>query len=176
MPYCSCVIQDEESLSPTRVVGSRLTQLRKARDGMTQEELAAKMRRVGIDWERITVAKLENGSRALLKLDEFMALCVVLEICPVDLLVPANMPDNDTYYVTPKIHADAGNAREWIRGEDYLYGAERLPSQGSKFNFVSVFPVYDIVRWMPKDRAERVTRRYLEEEERQERGEEESQQ
>jgi transcriptional regulator with XRE-family HTH domain len=165
--------QIEGPLSPTRVVGSRLTQLRKARDGMTQEELAAKMRRVGIDWERITVAKLESGHRALLKLDEFLALCVVLEICPVDLLVPATMT-GERYNVTPKIHATADNAREWIRGEDYLWGAEDLKSTGSKYNFVGVFPVYDVIRWMPKDRAERITRRYLDEEERQERGEDQS--
>ena len=111
-----------------------------------------------------TLARLVNeyptlsGTRSFLKLDEFMALCVVLEIAPIDLLVPATVADNESYNVTPKISALAGNVREWIAGEAPLWGSEDL---GPDSPFVGVFPVYDVVRWMPKDRAERVTRRWL---------------
>ena len=59
------------------------------------------MQDLGIDWERMVVAKLESGRRGSMRVDELLGLCVVLEIAPVDLLVPANLDDDQPYRVVP---------------------------------------------------------------------------
>src|SRR5512133_1077734 len=104
-------------MDPTRIIGDRVAEVRNAL-GMTQEALAEAMRSVGIDWGRVVVAKLEKGIRPFVKVDEFLALCVVLEISPVDLLVPISLGVYQPYQVAPKVAAAADNVREWVRGED----------------------------------------------------------
>jgi hypothetical protein len=117
---------------------------------------------VGIEWERVIVAKLETGRRPFVKVDELLALCLVLDITPVDLLVPANLTKDRPYQVAPRADAEAGNVREWIRGEDLLLTAS-IQHPGDPFE--SPATALDPIRWMPKDRAERVARRYFEEKE-----------
>lgn len=64
---------------------------------ITQEGLAEALQAVGLDWERITVAKLESGRRPFVRVDELLALCLVLEIAPVDLLVPKDLHEDQPY-------------------------------------------------------------------------------
>jgi len=109
---------------PTRIIGDRVAKVRDARR-MTQEALAQAMRDVGIDWGRVVVAKLEKGIRPFVKVDELLALCVVLEISPVDLLVPLDLGEYQPYRVARDVAATAGNVREWVRGEDLLIAAPK---------------------------------------------------
>lgn len=142
-------------MDPTRIIGDRVAEVRDARH-MTQEALAQAMQDVGIDWGRVVVAKLEKGIRPFVKVDEFLALCVVLEISPVDLLVPIDLGEYQTYRVAPKVAATAGNVRGWVRGEDLLIAAPKPEP-----------PIYkpvtllNSIRWMPADRANRVAERYF---------------
>jgi len=142
-------------IDPTRLIGERVAEVRGAQ-GMTQEALAEAMRGVGIDWGRVVVAKLEKGIRPFVKVDEFLALCVVLEISPVDLLVPIYLGVYQPYQVAPKVAAAADNVREWVRGEDLLIAAPKPEP-----------PIYkpvtllNPIRWMPADRANRVAERYF---------------
>jgi transcriptional regulator with XRE-family HTH domain len=159
--YCS--VMEQEPLNPTRLVGAQVAKVRKSR-GMTQESLAEAMQEVGIDFERVVVAKLEKGLRPFVKLDEFLALCLVLEISPVDLLVPADMTDQ-TYRITPLVTAVAENAREWVRGESLIYAG----LHGPESPFVSPVGGRDITtftHWMPEERKRRVLQRWLDMEER----------
>ena len=75
--------------TPTRLIGSTVAAIRRYR-GMTQGQLAEAMQELGIPWQRIVVAKLEAGSRGFLRVDELLALCLVLEISPTDILVPGS--------------------------------------------------------------------------------------
>lgn len=146
-----------EPLDPTRLIGERVAKIRKAR-GMTQDDLAEAMQAVGIGWERIVIAKLETGRRSFVKVDELLALCLVLDIAPVDLLVPTDLTDQP-YQVAPRADAEAGNVREWIRGEDLLLSAStHRPGEP----FTQPASALDAIRWMPTDRADRVARRYFE--------------
>jgi transcriptional regulator with XRE-family HTH domain len=149
-----------EPLDPTRLIGEQVAKIRKAR-GMTQDGLAEAMQAVGIGWERVVIAKLEKGRRPFVKVDELLSLCLVLDITPVDLLIPRDLTDQP-YRVTPTATAEAGNVREWVRGEDLLLTAS-IQHQGEPFTQPAT--VLDPIRWMPKDRAERVARRYFEESE-----------
>jgi transcriptional regulator with XRE-family HTH domain len=140
-------------MDPTRIIGDRVAEVRDARR-MTQEALAQAMRDVGIDWGRVVVAKLEKGIRPFVKVDEFLALCVVLEICPVDLLVPIDLGEYQPYRVAPNVAAAAGNVREWVRGENLLIAAPK-PS------IYKPVTLLNSIRWMSADRANRVAERYF---------------
>jgi transcriptional regulator with XRE-family HTH domain len=142
-------------MDPTRIIGDRVAEVRDAR-GMTQEALAQAMRNVGIDWGRVVVAKLEKGIRPFVKVDEFLALCVVLEISPVDLLVPIDLGEYQPYRVAPDVAAAAGNVREWVRGEDLLIAASKPKPPIHK-----PATLINSIRWMPDDRASQVAERYF---------------
>jgi transcriptional regulator with XRE-family HTH domain len=146
-------------VSPIPLIAERVAAIRRYR-GMTQEQLAEAMRALGISWQRITLAKLESGKRSYLTVDELLALCVVLEISPVDLLVPRELKD-ESYLVTPSRTARAANVREWARGEEPLLIHEHPQPvrETGKFRFVEPGTWSDPTGWMPADRAQRVTER-----------------
>jgi DNA-binding Xre family transcriptional regulator len=125
--------------------------------GFTQETLAEAMQELGIDWERIVVAKLESGRRGFIRVDELLGLCVILEISPTDLLVPRELKDDQPYLVTPHRDALAGNVREWVRGEDLLFVHELPVPEGP---FAAPAQIIDPTPWMPGERAARVSGRY----------------
>ena len=83
------------------------------------------MHAAGVDWQRMVVAKLENGWRQDVSVAELLALARVLQVSPVHLIVP---PDADTYQVTAGTRDTAGTtvpadlARDWIGGRAVLPG------------------------------------------------------
>jgi transcriptional regulator with XRE-family HTH domain len=158
-----------EPLDPTRVIAERVAAIRRYR-GLTQEALAEAMQDLGIDWERIVVAKLESGRRGFVRVDELLGLCIALEIAPVDLLVPANLDDDQPYRITPNRTARAVNVREFVRGEELLFAfpyPEPEQDPDSLWADPVGLTVVDAIQWMPADRGERVDRHYrdIEEEE-----------
>jgi transcriptional regulator with XRE-family HTH domain len=155
-----------DPLDPQAVIGDRVGKIREAR-GMTRDKLAATLQDLGIDWSRLTVNRLEIGRREGVTVRELLALCLALEVSPVDLLVPAHLTDQ-AYRVAPRAIADAGNVREWIRGEELLtVDRTTIGSDGTEDPFTQPAAVLlDAIRWMPADRAQRVGRRYFEEEDR----------
>lgn len=163
--YSSCVeqthvvkarVQQTEPVNPTQLIGERVAALRRYR-GWTQQDLANALQAVGIDVERIVIAKLEGGRRSFVKVDELLALCVVLEISPTDMLVPRDLHDDRYYRVVPKGTAQVANTREWVRGEDLLFVFHDLSPDAT---FADPAKVSDPTEWMPADRAERVAERY----------------
>ena len=134
---------------------------------MTQEDLARSMQGIGIAWQRVVVAKLESGRRSYLTVEELLGLCIVLEISPVDLLVPKDLNADTPYRIVPNATARAVDAREFVRGEGILPIAPypepvREPAGDGKQIFASPvgFTFVDPIQWMPPDRAERVADRY----------------
>lgn len=85
---------------------------------MSAQQLAEKMSAVGIGWDRSIVANLENGRRATVSVEEFLALAYVLDVAPVYLLLPV---DDETahYAYTPNRTAEVWRVREWVRGHPY---------------------------------------------------------
>lgn len=60
----------------------------RARLGLTQEDLAARMRWLGHEaWSRATVSEVERSGRSV-TLDEFLSLGMALDAQPLDLLDP----------------------------------------------------------------------------------------
>jgi transcriptional regulator with XRE-family HTH domain len=152
-----------EPVEPTRLIGERVAAIRRYK-GMTQEALANALQAVGINIERIVIAKLESGRRSFVKVDELLALCVVLEISVVDLLVPKDLDNTQSYRIVPNATAGAGYVREFVRGEDVLAIAPYPPPPANpEVPFASPGTVIDPLQWMPFDRAQRIARRYNEE-------------
>nr|WTB31078.1 helix-turn-helix domain-containing protein [Streptomyces sp. NBC_00830] len=112
-----------EALTPTATVAKRVREVR-TRRGWTAEDLAKKLAEQGIKWERSTVAKLENGNRQNISLAEWLALAEVLNVAPVHLLIPTDTAANELYQVTPERAVPVAQARQWVRGHDYLDGAD----------------------------------------------------
>jgi transcriptional regulator with XRE-family HTH domain len=131
--------------------------------GWTQEDLAERMREQGIDWQRVVVAKLESGRRSYLTVEELLALCLILEISPTDMLVPRDLDKDRPYLVAPKAEARSVDAREWVRGEETLFWRPYpQPPVDPESLFASpTGKISDPISWMPPDRAERVARRYV---------------
>ncbi|WP_158289940.1 helix-turn-helix domain-containing protein [Micromonospora sp. S4605] len=107
---------------PTAVIAQQVRALRK-RDGLTAEQLAARMREQGVPFDKTVVANLETGRRRFVTVQELFALAEVFDVFPVHLLVPPDSPDDDSYQVTPDGPVSTlHRVRQWIRGQSPLRG------------------------------------------------------
>jgi transcriptional regulator with XRE-family HTH domain len=78
------------------------------------------MTRLGVPWDRSTVAKLETGRRGAVSVPELFALAAALEVTPAALLVDLDAPE---YAITPGLVVTPVDALVW------LWGYGRLPGQ-----------------------------------------------
>lgn len=69
----------------TRHVVEAMWLSRKSR-GWSGDRLATEMRKRGAQWTRTTVAKLENGHRANISIEELVLLAELLGVSPTQLL------------------------------------------------------------------------------------------
>ncbi len=131
----------ERDWYPTKAIAKRVRVTRDAR-GWTAQKLADELAAQGVPWTRSTVAKLENGNRPTVSVDEWLALAAVLDISPLHLLVPPlpsplapedgegsrspddpNSPnDNAPYRVTTKFTVPCWRVRQFVRGTRHLPG------------------------------------------------------
>ena len=149
-----------EPVDPTRIIGERVAAIRRYL-GWTQEDLAEQMRGAGITWQRVVVAKLESGVRSFVTVEEMLGLCVVLQISPVDLLVPRDLDPHRPYRIVPNATAGAVWVREFIRGEGVLAISEYPEPEADRESlFASPGTVINPMQWMSPDRAQRVAGRY----------------
>lgn len=122
---------------PDQVIGHRVRQLR-GRKSWTAQQLADAMKAVGLsEWSRVAVTKLENWPkyRRSVSVEELLALAYVLDVAPVNLVVPVDAgADNelDLYQVTPDDAFSSWAIREWIRGR------KPLPGQNERTYFAEV--------------------------------------
>jgi len=70
--------------TPEEVVSEALKRCREARR-MSQQDVANRMSRLGLNWAHTTCSLLERGKRGL-SVNEFVALALVLEVRPSALL------------------------------------------------------------------------------------------
>lgn len=122
----------EEMENPMTLLSTVAQQVRTARRrrGWTAAELGAAMTRVGVQWDRFAVTKLENGKRKTLTLTELAALARVLEIPPVLLLFPLGHAEQ--VEVLPGQIVGTWAGLKWFTGEapfptDTLDGAGEHP-------------------------------------------------
>jgi transcriptional regulator with XRE-family HTH domain len=107
----------DEGAAQTRLIMKAIPARRKAL-GWSAEGLAAEMNAAGVPWNANIVANLELGRRKSLRVHELLTLAYVLDVPPIELLVP---PGN-RYPATPRITVTSAIARAWIKGEISLRG------------------------------------------------------
>lgn len=117
-------MEHSERRTPTSVIAKRVREVRDRR-GLTAEQLAERLVALGVNWQRSTVAKLENDKRENVTVTEWLALAAALNVAPVHLLIPPDAGEDDAYQVTPETQVAATTARDWIRGRHPLPGARR---------------------------------------------------
>lgn len=103
----------------TKIIMRRIRALR-GRHGWTASELAKHMAKVGIPWDRQIVTNVENGKRANITVNEWLALARVFDVAPIHLLIP--VVDAAVFNVTPNETVPTSRARAWIRGAEPLPG------------------------------------------------------
>ncbi|MEV0209420.1 helix-turn-helix domain-containing protein [Streptomyces sp. NPDC050788] len=112
----------EEPADPTGTVRARVKELRR-RKGLTAAELGEELAKLGVPWNRAIVTNFELGRRPAVSVQEVMALALVLDVAPVNLLVPL---DSQPYRVTPEgAHVQgSGDVWRWLRGDRPLPGTQ----------------------------------------------------
>ncbi|MFJ7154652.1 helix-turn-helix domain-containing protein [Streptomyces sp. NPDC101118] len=113
-------MEHEEAAGPVEVIARRVKEVR-GRKGLTAQQLADRLRKAGVPWDRATVTKLETNRRQNVSVVELLALARVLDVAPVHLLVPLG---EGPYQVTPNETALASRARRWVRGDTTLRGGD----------------------------------------------------
>ncbi|MGX9919473.1 helix-turn-helix domain-containing protein [Streptomyces sp. NPDC002248] len=109
-----------ESAEPVSVIGERVKALRR-RKGLTGAELGNEVTALGLKWDRSIVANVENGRRQSVSVGELLALSIVLDVAPVNLLIP---PAGGRYRPAPTVEYDADTVRAWVRGFTPLPGTD----------------------------------------------------
>lgn len=86
--------QHDRRCSPNSITGGVVARVKELRTEtrMTAAVLAEKMRELGINWTRITVAKLETGRRESVSVDELVALSGALKTSTKYLLGEETCP------------------------------------------------------------------------------------
>lgn len=110
----------ESPADPVDAIRKRVKELRGKR-GWNAEELGQRLEAAGIPWNRSIVANFESGRRRPLTVVEWLALARVLDVAPLNLLVP--LVDGN-YLVTPEESAPNSDVRAWVRGQRPLNGTD----------------------------------------------------
>lgn len=114
----------EDRSDMSRYVGQQVRRWRKSRGFGSQAALAAALSAEGVETSRDVIANLELGRRERIAVEELLALALVLNLSPLDLLVPDEAAHEATYRITPKTEAYAARVRGWISGQPALHESE----------------------------------------------------
>jgi len=115
----------DERLLPSEVFRERLRELRQAR-GLSQAELARRMRVDGRPMTKVAVLRIEKGERGI-SLDEAIAFVAVLFAVPPQLFAP---PEGKLIALTSNMAVDAAGMRGWLRyGDSFIASEGDLPPE-----------------------------------------------
>ncbi len=78
----------------------------------SQEQLVDRLREMGVEWDRATLARLEAGRRKV-SLDEALLLAAALGVSPQYLVLPRS---NEPVQLAPNLTVEVRLARDWMRG------------------------------------------------------------
>lgn len=140
----------QTSATPHRVIAERVRELRKGR-GWSAQRLAEELAQAGTPWDRSVVANFENGRRASVSVEEMFALAYVLDVAPVNLMVPTS-PETVPYAPTASVVVSPMDAREWIRGRKPI-GKQDMDTYFSKIAGSDFNSIYSSLKAAQERRA-----------------------
>jgi transcriptional regulator with XRE-family HTH domain len=133
--------------------------IKRIREGqrVTYVELSDRLESIGRPIPVLGLRRIERGERRV-DVDDLLALAYALGVPPVDLLVPGDLVSQDMYGITPEVHAHAGPARAWIRGDAYI--PDHLGDPKDPFG-IPVPTAWEtdpnsVVRWMARGRSDQI--------------------
>lgn len=103
----------EQAASPTQVIAKRVRELRTERKWNAQR-LAEEVTKAGVEWNRGTVAKLENGRRASVSVAELFALAWAFGVAPIVLVLPDDA--GASYQLAPNVITESQRVYAWLAG------------------------------------------------------------
>lgn len=106
---------------PTKLFGRRVHEVRVRKGWTSQERLAARLDELGLGTNRSTIARMEQGNRPVVPLDEALAIAAALEVSPLALMIPAG---SERVEIAKGIEATVPEARAWIAGTEPLPGMD----------------------------------------------------
>ncbi|MFI5495277.1 helix-turn-helix domain-containing protein [Actinoplanes sp. NPDC051859] len=112
--------QDDWSARLTSAFARNIRRRRNGR-GLSAQQLADACAGIGHAIPRSVLANLESGRREVVNLAEVLVLAEVLEVSPVELMIP--LGDVADFEVLPGRTVPATAAMQWIRGEAPLPGS-----------------------------------------------------
>lgn len=114
---------------------------------VTYVELSQRLEALGRPIAVLGLRRIEKGERRV-DVEDLLALAQALGVHPIDLLVPAD-GNGDPYTVTPGTVTTVTVARAWITGDGFLKEPEN-PAE-----------LAEAIRWMPKVRAQHMSRKWF---------------
>lgn len=102
-----------DAATPTQVIAKRVRELRTDRK-WTAQQLAEKVTTTGVVWNRGTIAKLENGRRDAVSVEELFALAWAFGVPPIVLVLPDD--PGAPYQLTPVVTTSAKGVFGWMTG------------------------------------------------------------
>jgi hypothetical protein len=118
-------------------------------------ELSRLLANIGRPIPELGLRRIEIGERRV-DFDDLVALCYVLEVCPVDLMVDKDAT-TEAYPLIPSREFESESVREWVRGEALLLDSYNPPEE------IFADPdraMFEVLQWMPEDRAKRVAQNW----------------
>lgn len=113
---------------PSQVLGDQLPALRRIA-GLTQEQLADRLRRIGSALDATAIAKIETttSKRRGVSLDEALEIAAALGVSPMHLFFPREA--GATVPIAPKLKEDVPllRAHAWLAGQQPLPGYDSEP-------------------------------------------------
>ena len=106
---------------------------------------------MGTPWDRSVVANLENGRRASVSVEELFALAYVLDVAPVNLMVPTDK-EPPPYAPVSDLVVSAQDAREWVRGRRPI-GEQDMDTYFSKIAGSDFNSIYSSLKAAQERRA-----------------------
>jgi transcriptional regulator with XRE-family HTH domain len=142
-------VADEPGATPDPAGEALARNIKRVREGqrLTYVEVAERLKRADRPIPVLGLRRIERGERRV-DVADLLALSYVLGVTPVDLLIPGDADDAEPYSVTPNTSVTAGAAREWVAGR--LLAAPKTPAE-----------IAEAFRWMPKKRAQELSREWF---------------
>jgi transcriptional regulator with XRE-family HTH domain len=139
----------QDARKPSEVLRSRLREVRRRRE-WSQEDLAERLKELGVPMDRAVLARIEGGTRGV-SLDEGFILAAALGVDPSTLFFP--VARNEWVELAPRVLRTAEQARMWIRGmgpvldgDDRFYLSEAADEDWARRSVGALAAIFDLVR------------------------------
>jgi hypothetical protein len=147
--------RDDTRVGPAgEVLAANIRRVRTAQR-LGYAELSRMLTDIGRPIPELGLRRIEIGERRV-DFDDLLALCYVLKVCPVDLMVSQDAT-NEAYPLIPSREFESESVREWISGQTVRLQSYNAPEE------IFADPgkiIFEVLQWMPEERARRVARRW----------------